>query len=191
MMLPDIHSCIGAIWVFVGLVWLAAALNVKRTVSTQPASSRITQAIIVCFGALLVFSRAFDFSYLNARLLPPVPTLAYAGLALTVAGVGLALWARFFIGRNWSSDVTIKQDHQLIRTGPYRMVRHPIYSGLLLGLLGTAIATNEVRPYVGVLAAAIGLQFKAAVEERLMTQKFGNDYLQYRQQTKALIPFVL
>lgn len=189
-MLPDIHSCIGAIWGVVGLVWLTAALNVKRTVSTQPASSRIIQAIIVCLGFVLVFSRAFDFSYLNARLLPPIPALAYAGLTATVAGAGLALWARFFIGRNWSSDVTIKQDHQLIRTGPYRMVRHPIYSGLLLGLLGTAIATNEVRAYIGVLVAAIGLQFKAAVEERLMTQQFGKDYMQYRQQTKAIIPFV-
>ena len=190
-MLSDLQLYANALWIAVGLIWLLAALNVKRTVAVQPTSSRAPQVVFVVAGFLLIFSRAFSFSFLARPLLPAVAEFPYLGFLLTITGIGFSFWARFFIGRNWSSDVTIKQDHQLIRSGPYRIVRHPIYFGFLLALLGTALLANELRAYLGVLLCAAGFHLKAAVEEKFMTQQFGSEYQQYRQQTKALIPFVL
>lgn len=140
---------------------------------------------------MLIFLPVSAGAILGAHLLPSVTGLSYVGLLLTIAGIGFAFWARFFLGRNWSSDVTIKLDHELIRSGPYRIVRHPIYSGLLLALLGRALIVNELRAYLGVVLCAVGLHLKAAIEEEFMVRQFGGEYGRYRQRTKALIPFVL
>jgi len=99
------------------------------------------------------------------------------------------VWARVFLGANWSATVTIKQDHEIIRSGPYALVRHPIYSGLLLGMLGTAIAIGEMRGLVGLVF--LGWWLKLQTEEQFLVEQFGTQYLKYRQETKALIPFVL
>lgn len=190
-MLPNLQIYVNTLWGVFLLVWLMASFNVKRTVAAQPIASRALQVIVVTVGFVLIFSRIFDYSLFARPLLPPVSVVPYLGLILAVSGVGLAIWARFFIGRNWSADVTLKQDHQLIRSGPYRLVRHPIYSGLLLALLGTVLITNEFKGYLGILFCAFGFHLKAAVEEKFMTQRFGGEYQQYQQQTKALIPFLL
>lgn len=179
------------LWVAFLSLWLLAALNVKRSVAIQSRSSRAIQTLFLIPGCMLIFFRAFTGSVLRIHLLPSSAGLPYAGLLLTIAGIAFAFWARFFLGRNWSSNVTIKQNHELIRSGPYRVVRHPIYSGLLLALLGTALIVNELRAYWGVVLCAVGLHLKAAVEEEFMLRQFGSEYGQYRQRTKALIPFVL
>jgi protein-S-isoprenylcysteine O-methyltransferase Ste14 len=103
----------------------------------------------------------------------------------------LAVWARVFLGANWSATVTIKQDHEIIRNGPYALVRHPIYSGFLLGMLGTAIAIGEVRGLIAWGLAFLGWWLKLQTEERFLLEQFGTQYLKYRKETKALIPFVL
>ena len=102
-----------------------------------------------------------------------------------------AFWARFILGKNWSATVTIKQDHQLIVRGPYQIVRHPIYTGLLAGLFGTALIYGLMRCFVGVVVVGLGLWLKAQTEEQFMLQRFGAQYALYRQQVRALIPFVL
>jgi protein-S-isoprenylcysteine O-methyltransferase Ste14 len=94
------------------------------------------------------------------------------------------------LGRNWSATVTVKESHTLIRTGPYRYVRHPIYSGILLALLGTAVAIGERRGFVAVAVALVGIAWKASVEERRMRETFP-EYAQYRRKTAALVPFVV
>jgi protein-S-isoprenylcysteine O-methyltransferase Ste14 len=109
---------------------------------------------------------------------------------MTFAGVAFAIWARLHIGRNWSGTVTIKADHKLIRTGPYAIVRHPIYSGFLTAVLGTAIAIGEVRGLFAFVAAFIGVKLKAGLEEEFMTEQFGDEYVQYQREVKAFIPFV-
>lgn len=179
------------LWIVFLIVWLLAAVNVKRSVTIQSRSSRAIQTLFLIPGCMLIFFRAFAGSVLGTRLLPFSAGLPYAGLLLTIAGIAFAFWARFFLGRNWSSNVTLKQDHELICSGPYRIVRHPIYSGLLLALLGTALIVNALRAYLGVVLCAVGLHLKAAVEEEFMVRQFGGEYGRYRQRTKALIPFVL
>ena len=109
---------------------------------------------------------------------------------MLAAGIAFAVWARHYLGRNWSGTVTVKQDHELIRSGPYRLVRHPIYTGLLLAILGTAVAFGEWR---GLLAFALltgSLLLKLRVEERFMGESFPNEYARYRAEVPALIPFV-
>jgi protein-S-isoprenylcysteine O-methyltransferase len=108
-----------------------------------------------------------------------------------VAGLGFSLWARFALGRNWSGTVTIKRDHELVRSGPYAIVRHPIYSGILLALLATAIARGHLGAFVGLAVAALTLRLKALSEESFMVEQFGAQYSAYQREVKALIPFVL
>jgi protein-S-isoprenylcysteine O-methyltransferase Ste14 len=113
------------------------------------------------------------------------------GAALNLVGLSLAIWARGHLGRNWSGVVTIKEDHELITGGPYAMVRHPIYTGLLLAFVGLALARGEWRGIFGVLIAAGAFWRKLKVEERWMLERFGDKYQTYSQRVSALIPFVI
>ncbi len=115
----------------------------------------------------------------------------WIGLALTAIGIGFAIAARLWIGSNWSGRVTIKEQHQLIQSGPYSLVRHPIYSGLLLALLGTALVHGELRGLAGFALAALGWVLKLRTEEAFLSQQFGDAYLDYKQRVKALVPFVV
>jgi protein-S-isoprenylcysteine O-methyltransferase Ste14 len=117
--------------------------------------------------------------------------MAFAGLALTIGGVGVAAWARLLLGANWSAAITIKQDHQIIRRGPYALVRHPIYSGGLLALLGTAIAFGELRGLAGFTLVFSAWWMKSRLEESFLESQFGASYAQYKREVKGLIPFVL
>src|SRR5262249_15861597 len=146
--------------------------------------------VIVAF--FLLFGRSIWPHWLRWRFFPASDAaLLWLGLALTVAGVGFALWARLSIGQNWSSTITIKVRHELIQTGPYRLVRHPIYSGLLLAFLGTAVVHGEFRGLIGFPLAILGWGFKLRMEESFMVQQFGNAYMDYKQRVKALVPFVV
>jgi protein-S-isoprenylcysteine O-methyltransferase len=104
--------------------------------------------------------------------------------------MAFTLWARFFLGRNWSGTVTVKVNHELIRGGPYGTVRHPIYMGLSLAFLGTAIGFGELRGLVGLPILVFGWKYKANVEERFMIGQFGAQYERYRREVKGLIPFI-
>ena len=109
---------------------------------------------------------------------------------MTIAGVMFAIWARVALGRNWSGTVTVKQNHELIRTGPYALVRHPIYTGITFAVLGTAIFDGEIRSIILIVAMLSVLTHKMKIEEQFMTTQFGSEYTSYRQNTKALLPFL-
>jgi protein-S-isoprenylcysteine O-methyltransferase Ste14 len=124
---------------------------------------------------------------------PPSPDRrqeAWTGLGLVIAGAAIAVWARALLGSNWSATVTLKRGHELVRRGPYALVRHPIYSGLLLGVLGTALALGEVRGIVAFAVAFIDWGIKSATEERFLVDQFYGSYVRYRAEVKRLIPFV-
>ena len=130
-----------------------------------------------------------ELGVLNERFVPEAAALSWTGLALTVAGILFAAWARFYLGGNWSLSVTVKQGHTLIRGGPYAAVRHPIYSGLSLAVLGTALAVGEFRGLVAVGLVVFGFRHKSLMEERFMREEFGAGYERYCREVKALIPF--
>jgi protein-S-isoprenylcysteine O-methyltransferase Ste14 len=185
----DVHRLIDAAWITVALVWLAGAFSTKRTVRAQPARSRLVYVTLTLL-AFLLFTKNFRFGPLAWRFVPMSAAAAYTGLVLTIAGIAFTIWARFYLGSNWSGRPTIKQDHTLIRSGPYALVRHPIYTGFVVAMLGTAIAMGEIRGLVGTVLVLIGLKIKSLKEEMFMTEQFGADYLNYKQQVKGLIPFV-
>ncbi len=176
-------------WIVTAVLWVLASFISKPTVRVQSAASRAVQAGLLIAVYLLLFGY-WRVGPLAWRILPDSPLVVYVGVALTLAGMAFALWARFFLGGNWSMNVTVKENHQLVRSGPYAIVRHPIYSGLLLAILGTAIAEAEVRGLVAVILALIGWRMKSRVEESFMACQFGSEYAQYKREVKALIPFV-
>jgi len=176
-------------WTAWGLYWLISAARVKVTDREESGASRMTHLLPVVLG-IAAFNPALGAGWLNERLLPVGPASHWTGVVLLFAGLGFACWARAILGGNWSSTVTIKSGHELIRTGPYRFVRHPIYTGLLTAFLGGAIAQGLLRSFLGfglVTAAAV---IKLSIEESMLRERFQDEYLRYRKQVAALIPGV-
>lgn len=174
-----------------GLVWLLAAFTFKRAVRTEGVATRGGHMMTIAIAFALLFSSSIRIGPLGWRILPPLEILAVAGIALTTTGIAFAIWARFYLAGNWSGSVTIKQDHTLVRTGPYAVVRHPIYFGLTLATLGTAIAFGEAGCFGGAVMAFAAFLAKARLEESFLIAHFGLQYEGYRKQVKAVIPFVV
>ncbi len=170
--------------------WFVAARNVKATRRREPLTTLLLNRVFMGLGALLLAFRRLPLDWLDGRFLPPTMAWYWLGLIVLAIGLAFAVWARNHLGRNWSAIVTVKQDHELVRTGPYRLVRHPIYSGLLLAILGTAIAIGEWRGLLAFAFIAAGLSFKMKLEERFMSESFPDQYPRYRAQVPALIPFL-
>lgn len=186
-----VNVAVASLWMALGLVWLVGALTAKRSVRRQSRSSRLAQELLVVVAFYLLFARSFWPRWLLRRFLPASSVYMWTGLALTALGVAFAIWARLWIGGNWSGTITIKEEHRLIQNGPYAIVRHPIYSGFLLAILGTAIVHGEVRGLLALPLAAAGWTLKLRMEESFMAQQFGSEYLDYKRRVKALVPFVV
>ena len=190
MTIPFIIHCSSILWLLLGAIWLGSAPFSKRTMHRQSISSRIEQGIVLTIGAFLLFGSPSYLDWLNQPVFTVTLPIALLGLALVACGVAFSIWARFILGDNWSGTVTVKQNHTLIVLGPYRIVRHPIYTGILAALLGTALEYGLLRSFFGVLVVAAGLLMKITAEEQFMYQRFGEEYLRYRRQVSTLIPYV-
>jgi protein-S-isoprenylcysteine O-methyltransferase Ste14 len=159
-------------------------------VRRQSLGSRLSEVLPLFAAFVLLRGNPGLVHSLSARFVPRTFEWQVGGAALTVAGLAIAVWARFYLGANWSATVTVKQDHQLIRSGPYSVVRHPIYSGVLLAMLGTAMYVGEIRGLFAVALATWAWKRKSRVEEAFMESEFGDQYVLYRRHVKALIPFL-
>jgi protein-S-isoprenylcysteine O-methyltransferase Ste14 len=171
-------------WAAFWLYWLVAARSMKRGRRPWSNELRIRVVIIVVAVAVVRFG-GFRGHGIDAN-----PWLEAIGLLLFAAGLAFAVWARLVIGRNWGTPMTQKDEPELVTSGPYRLVRHPIYSGLLLASAGTAVALSW--PWL-VLVALIGIYFvySARVEERFLEEQFPEQYRDYERRTKMLVPFML
>lgn len=181
-------NVISGLWGVFGAYWMISALRVKRTARTETSVSRLATVAVLVAGAALIFWRSVPFGPLSERFVPENDGIKACSELLVAAGVSLAIWARWHIGQFWSARVTLKEDHQLIQSGPYARVRHPIYSGLLLGLLGTALFLGEWHALAGVGLIFMGHWLKARREEALLTEQFGEAYREYRERTGSLVP---
>jgi protein-S-isoprenylcysteine O-methyltransferase len=184
------NNPLAVIWAVFGVLWLLPAILGKRILQRQSPGSRILQLVMLVAAYVLFANQDWGWNLLNRRLVPAGMRATAVGYGLLAAGMLFALWARVFLGRNWSSNVTLKQDHTLVRSGPYRIVRHPIYTGLLVALLGTAIALGPLRCFLCVVIAAIAWKFKSITEEAFMVQQFGDQYRQYQMEVKSLVPYI-
>jgi protein-S-isoprenylcysteine O-methyltransferase Ste14 len=179
------------LWTAIFVIWAIASLSAKRTTASAPSEWKSRLALwAVVLSWWLVLRQGNWPGLLAVRFVPEGMPAAYVGLVLTCLGLGFAVWARFSIGNNWDSMVVLKEDHQLVRTGPYSIVRHPIYSGFMLATLGTAVAQGEIGRLLAVPVIVIAWGYKARVEEAFLKQRFGSQYDQYRREVKALIPAV-
>jgi len=142
---------------------------------------------MVC-GFVLLYAEDPRFGILNRRFLPEREWIAILGALLTAVGVAFAIWARRHIGRNWSGQVTIRKEHELIRTGPYAHIRHPIYTGILTAVAGTAIAIGEYRAILAFAVIAIGFVVKAKREESFLAMQFGPAFDEHRRHTGFFLP---
>jgi protein-S-isoprenylcysteine O-methyltransferase Ste14 len=138
----------------------------------------------------LIFAKGTGIPWLDRQLVLVGIPIALVGLVTVLMGVVFSIWARVMLGGNWSNSVTVKEDHTLVRRGPYRIVRHPIYSGILLGMIGSALQRGEIRSFVGIVICGLSFWLKTRAEEQFMVQRFGEEYLQYCHQVKALAPFI-
>ncbi len=185
-----ITGFIGLAWAAFLLYWFVMAFRVKRTVRRQSVASRLGETLGVMAAFILIWSDNPVWGPLESRFVPRGLAWVVVGAIITWIGVAIAIWARTILGGNWSSAVTVKQGHTLVRTGPYTVVRHPIYSGLILALLGTALAIGEWRALLAVLVFFLTFWVKSRTEERFMTEEFGREYEDYRRGTSAIIPFI-
>lgn len=175
-------------WYFFGAYWAITWLRVKRTKTAEPLVDRLATLGPIVLAFLLLFSGSLRVWPLRLRFLPAEEWIAWSGVALTSVGVVVAIWARYYIGQYWSARVTLKEEHRLIRSGPYGFVRHPIYTGMLLAAMGTALVIGEWRGVLAVVVIWAAHSRKALREERLMTAEFGDEYAAYRQGTGFLLP---
>lgn len=182
-----------AAWLFFLGYWLWSARRLKPATRAEPALPRFFRYWLPIFVAIALMWPGdwLRNSVLGRHFLPDTFTVAAIGLALIIAGVGFACWARHILGSNWSSEVQLKQDHELIERGPYRHVRHPIYTGILLGLLGTVMVLGEWRALLGFVIMFVSFWRKLRLEETWLGEHFGTAYADYVRRVKALIPGVL
>lgn len=184
------ESFFPAVWIVFLLYWQIKAAGTKTTERLEPAISRIVRALTFLIVIVLFSTTRIPLPWLYRQLWPSGIWPFWIGVAVTIGGLLIAVWAREHLGSNWSRSVTIKQSHELITTGPYALVRHPIYTGILTGFLGTAIALSELRGFIGFALISLVLWAKLRMEEEWMRSQFGETYSTYVRQTAALVPYL-
>ncbi len=184
------NSVILACWLIFLAIWLAAAAQTKST--AEPACWRDQLSYRLPFAVTIVLLLASSrIPVLAIQIVSSTPATHFLAASFCVIGLVFAIWARAALGSNWSSAVTFKQSHELITGGPYRFVRHPIYTGVLLMLLGSALMQARLGSIAGLAFGVAGMWLKLQREETLLLAHFRSEYTAYRARTKALIPFVL
>ena len=170
--------------------WHVAAFGTKPTRRSESAASRLSHILPLAAAAALFLRPELAGPALGAPVLARSPSFDVAGAVLVAVGLGFAVWARLHLAGNWSGTVTLKQDHELIRSGPYALVRHPIYTGLLLAAVGTVIAIDRWSALVALALMATAFLRKIAIEERFMAEAFGPAYADYSRSTARLVPYL-
>lgn len=187
-MTPTAINAAGFLWLAWLAYWLFAARTAKRDQQAEPMAHRAVHLALIGAAFALVFSLV--------PLPPPLATVwlatpwTWLGTALTAAALAFAIWARVHLGAYWSGRITVKEGHQLIRTGPYAFARHPIYTGFVFGFAGAAIASGRLAGLVGLACVVVAYAIKIPREEKVLSAQF-SEYADYRRSVRALVPFVL
>ena len=188
--IPEINSeaIIKSLWMLFALFWLVSAIKRKETKKRESMLQRLLYMLPLMAAFILVFRPAVRYGWLGQRFLPDAAVMQWIAVLLTASGVAIAFWARWHLGANWSGVVTLKEGHELIRTGPYQFIRHPIYTGILLMLVGTMVAIGEVRGLIALLMAWASFYVKARREESFLAQEFGPRFAEHSEHTGMFLP---
>jgi len=186
-----VRSIISSCWGAFFIVWILAAIFTKRTVYRESGAERLRYIILIVIGWYLLF-RGGRLSYpFNVHIIPHYDPILVAAAILCLCGLSFCLWARAVLGRNWSGTVTLKENHELMVRGPYRLVRHPIYSGLLAMLIATVVQQGHIAGIIGLILVFTSFWIKLSSEEELMRKQFPAQYTAYELRVKRIIPFIL
>jgi len=183
----------GACWLAFIAYWVIASIGIKRDASRQGSPLVWIGGRLLLVVIIVLLVRRHYIAVLQTAIngfTLTHPTVQAIGAGLCVAGLALAIWARATLGANWSASPATKASHELVTSGPYRRVRHPIYTGMLVMMLGTACIAGIVGVLV-LVAFAVVVAWRIRVEERLMVELFPGVYEEYRKRTRALVPFIL
>jgi protein-S-isoprenylcysteine O-methyltransferase Ste14 len=178
------------LWIAFIIYWRIKAVDTKTTQRIEPVASRVLRVLTSVIAIVLLSTTRIPLRWLYLQLWPTGFWPFWLGSTVLVAGLLFAVWAREQLGRNWSGSVTIKQGHELITTGPYAVVRHPIYTGILVGILGSAIALSQVRGFIALVLFFLIFRRKLRMEEQWMRSEFGETYATYVHETAALVPYL-
>ena len=184
------NSIIVACWVIFLAYWIVSARRAKPTVERQSVLSLLAHRLPIGLGWWMLAYPGLP-PPMNQVLIPRTDWALVSGVLVCLLGLFVTIWARRTLAGNWSSDVTFKQGHELVRSGPYRFARHPIYTGLLVMCLGSAIEIGRLRCFVGIAVVLIGFWIKLKQEVRLLLRHFPDAYPAYQRKVKALVPFIL
>jgi protein-S-isoprenylcysteine O-methyltransferase Ste14 len=184
--LKIINGC----WILFAVIWMVAALWTKQSVYQQR-RGLLRYLLPLIVGVYLIFKGSRFPDPLGLRVIPSADAIAWTGVVLCIGGLAFCVWARFTLGRNWSGVVTFKGGHELITRGPYAIVRHPIYTGILIMLIGTIIVLGRVAGIIGLPLVFWSFWIKLRYEEQLMLEKFPGQYAAYQLRVKRIVPFVV
>ena len=178
-------------WIIFVVVWLLGATWTKRTIYRESSAERAGYWPVLIIGYFLVIKSSVLPPPFNWLVVPHTTSSAWSGVFLCVSGLVFAIWARLILGRNWSGVITLKEGHELIERGPYRIARHPIYTGILAMFAGTATAMGYFGGCLGLLLVFVSFWLKLKREEDLMLEHFPTKYAAYQRRVKRIIPFLL
>lgn len=179
---------LGYIWAGFGVYWFATGVKGKATQTHEPHWYRLARLGILALVFVLLFSNRTAVGVLGYRFMPELAAAAYFGFAAALLGLAIAVWARIHLGQYWSDKVVLKVDHQLIRTGPYAHMRHPIYSGVLLAVLGTALVLGQWRGFLAFVILLVNYLIKAKKEDRILANQFGGEFREHESHAGFLLP---
>jgi protein-S-isoprenylcysteine O-methyltransferase Ste14 len=178
------------VWVVFWVYWFISAWMTRSPLKRQQSRwSWILFVLLWCFWVL--YSSGSATGFLVQRAIPDSLIIGLSGTIITLSGLGFAVWARVHLGKYWSSMPAIRVDHKLIRTGPYSLVRHPIYTGILFGVAGTAIIIGEPLGLIAFFLILVVYLWKIRMEEKYLQEEFGEDYARYKKEVPALIPLFI
>lgn len=186
--MESVRAIVNISWATLGAVWLLLMFTNKKTQQRDRPGSQILYRAPMLLSYLLAFSPLLWVGVLGHQWIARSSAEQIAGAAMTAAGVLFAIWARLSIGRNWSGVVTVKEEHELIQRGPYAWVRHPIYTGMIVAMIGTALVIDRWASVLAVVILTVSFIFKSRVEEQFMRRTFGEQYDAYCDHTGAFLP---
>ncbi len=180
-------------WLIVFTFWFISGLGAKKVKRQETIFKRFVQYWLPLIIAILLLGPGdwFGHTWLRENFIEHTNLVGIIGLSISVIGAIIACTSRYTLGKNWSLSIQKKESHQLIQNGIYKIIRHPIYTGLLFLFIGNAIIVGDYRAIIAIIIIFVSFWFKLKKEERLLSETFGDQYTAYKKRTKALIPYVL
>lgn len=178
------------VWVATGIYWIWASRTMKKAQKKEGIQFRVFYMFFWVIPVVITFFTILPGDFPNQKLYASISVLNWIAFVLALTSLAFMIWSRVVLGKNWSGRIAIKKDHQLITNGPYRFVRHPMYTGFIFAFFWSAVLLGEVRGLISFIILVIGVLMKLRLEEKFVHEAFGQDYQAYSKRVKKIVPFI-